>query len=700
MGAGHSPSAESILSLASLAESSSRPRPFSTATGGGPEPKSAASVGAVRTNAVGKFESSSVIRGDDSESDQFGSRAFTPIGRGSPSAGGGSADNGTKETTFPSITGYGMYPSFRLVNAPLGQAELTPVLLSDGSDPGIRSLIEAVYLDTFRDPLPELGPRISNRRPQPSRPVPSSASSRDPTLICHLHEHTGPILSILVSPDNAFFLSAAHDGLVKVWDTARLERNTTSKPRLVHKLGTKPTAMCALEGSHCFAVAGEDGSVVVLRVHVQSSTAGGGSGTRSSVKFREVEVVRYWQVEGKGEVVVGLSHVKSGTSHSPTPRLLATRDGTTTLTLLLHLLAGRTETTNDLLLLTSHSSLLVLSLHSMQITKRLHVPLHLGTPTVLCCDPRRLWVVVGTLGGYLTLWDMRFGILLRTWHVAGEPVRQAVVHPSKGGGRYVVVASGGGEAGGAGADGPVLETWSIDGVKVVEEYTVGGSSTAPAEQSPSFTETAAALVAQEDPAQAIANLLSASSSTQQTVPPPPKRRPQPSNRVLAIAASSSGVRGAAATRSQLGAETWNDPPAIEESTAKGGANGVLWVGGEDRFLRKIDLSNFAKSSVFGAVQGVAGEGVTFRCAAKFLCPPLPFLHIWSADFPFLSGLTATLSSRAHPPLTSHVETSSRPALETSTAHPDSIVALAVVTSPSSTYLVSGDRSGVLRIWRV
>lgn len=189
-------------------------------------------------------------------------------------------------------------------------------LYTDGSDPGIRSLIETVYLDTFRDPLPELGPRVGSRRPQgaraisTSRPSPSptagGSSSPDPTLICHLNEHQGSITSILVSPDNAFFVTAGQeDGLVKVWDTSRLERNTTSKPRLVHKLGTRPTSMCMLEGTHCLAVAGEDGSVVVLRVHVQQGSSG-------SLKFKEMEVVRFWQCDGKGEVAVALSHIKSG----------------------------------------------------------------------------------------------------------------------------------------------------------------------------------------------------------------------------------------------------------------------------------------------------------------------------------------------------------------------------------------------------
>ncbi|KAL7416414.1 hypothetical protein BDY24DRAFT_379669 [Mrakia frigida] len=619
--AAFSPSSESIFSMdSSFAQLGSRAtRPFSTATGGGgPDPKSAASVGAVRANAFATLESSSVIRGDDSESEHQGARSSTPIGRGSPSTGATYLDSRATNSAFPSVTGY------------------------DGSDPGIKSLIEAVYLETFRDPLPELGPRVSSRRGSAaarigSVPRPSSSSSStpaEPVLVCQLSEHVGPILGILVSPDNTFFVSAAQDGLVKVWDTARLERNTTSKPRLVHTLGTRPTAMCLIEASHCFAIAGEDGSVVVLRVHLQAGS--------SSLKFREVEVVRYFQLESSqsGDFVTRMSHTKS-------------------------------EVSNELVLVTQQSSILSLDLHGMHITKKMTIPLHLGSPTTLCCDPRRLWIVVGTLEGWLTLWDMRFGLLLRTWRVAGQPIREVVVHPSRGGGRFIVVASGGESST---SDDVVLETWSIEASEVVEVYKSGSSSSfsttstatanppssPPSSSSPNRPSSSPSTpTVDQDPSLAVANLLAGFERR----PPPPKRRDRPSSNTLAIVAVPRGGGGSSA-RSQLPEDIDEDQFSPRRAGSNAGA-GALWIGGEDRFLRRIDLQNFSKSSILGAVPI---EGVSF-------------------------------SSNSQNP-TVNQEFQSLPLPETSTAHPDSIQALAVVSSPSSTYLVSGDRSGTMRIWRI
>ncbi|KAJ7756948.1 hypothetical protein B0H16DRAFT_1721421 [Mycena metata] len=71
-----------------------------------------------------------------------------------------------------------------------------------------------------------------------------------------------------------FFISASDDKTVKVWDTARLERNVTSKPR--HTYGqhhARVKCVCMLESVHCFASAADDGSLHVVRVHITQGGA-------------------------------------------------------------------------------------------------------------------------------------------------------------------------------------------------------------------------------------------------------------------------------------------------------------------------------------------------------------------------------------------------------------------------------------------
>lgn len=252
----------------------------------------------------------------------------------------------------------------------------------------------------------------------------------------------------------------------------------------------------------------------------------------------------------------------------------------------------------------------------MHITKTMTIPLHLGSPTTLCCDPRRLWIVVGTLEGWLTLWDMRFGLLLRTWRVAGQPVREVVVHPSRGGGRFIVVASGGESST---SDDIVLETWSIEASQAVEVYKVVSSSSTPAAMGPNPPSSSSSSspnrpssssnssLVNQDLSLAVANILAGFERHS----PPPKRRDRPSNSILSIVAVSRGGGGGNSARSQLSEDIDEDQFSPNRATAGAGAGpaGALWVGGEDRFLRRIDLQNLSKSSILGAVPI---EGVSFR----------------------------------------------------------------------------------------
>lgn len=52
------------------------------------------------------------------------------------------------------------------------------------------------------------------------------------TLVAHLGEHKAAVNQICVSPDHNFFVSCSDDGSVKIWDTARLEKNVTNRARM------------------------------------------------------------------------------------------------------------------------------------------------------------------------------------------------------------------------------------------------------------------------------------------------------------------------------------------------------------------------------------------------------------------------------------------------------------------------------------
>lgn len=188
----------------------------------------------------------------------------------------------------------------------------------EGTDPYIRAHLEAVYLRQFRERIPELGPRISAGAPR-RRGARSTLSSRDRVgtsgsnrrpdgkLIAYFTEHSGPITSIAVSPDHAFFVSGSEDGTVKVWDTARLEKNVTSRSRATYSAQKGAiTAVLILESSHCVASAATDGSLHIWRVDLSHGS--------SMPRYGKLKLVSNFQLSTPGEYATSLLQSTTGTS--------------------------------------------------------------------------------------------------------------------------------------------------------------------------------------------------------------------------------------------------------------------------------------------------------------------------------------------------------------------------------------------------
>ncbi|KAG6825243.1 hypothetical protein H0H93_000931, partial [Arthromyces matolae] len=125
------------------------------------------------------------------------------------------------------------------------------------------------------------------------------------TLVAHYSSHTDAITGIAVSPDHAFFVTASDDKTVKVWDTARLERNVTSKPRYTYNQHhARVKCVCMLEGVHCFASAADDGSLHINRVQITQ--------TGALPKYGKLHLVREHRVDTVGEYITCMTHFNSG----------------------------------------------------------------------------------------------------------------------------------------------------------------------------------------------------------------------------------------------------------------------------------------------------------------------------------------------------------------------------------------------------
>ena len=178
--------------------------------------------------------------------------------------------------------------------------------------------MEELCLDNNRELQQDFGPKVHEgpvRRRNVVRHsfVPRDNTTRrlEATLIANLTSHSDAITGLAVSPDHMFFVSSSDDKTVKVWDTARLERNVTSKPRYTYgQHHAKVKCVCMLEGVHCFASAADDGSLHVVRVHV---TQGG-----TLPKYNKLQVIREHRVDHVGEYITCMAHYNTGAFYTTT----------------------------------------------------------------------------------------------------------------------------------------------------------------------------------------------------------------------------------------------------------------------------------------------------------------------------------------------------------------------------------------------
>lgn len=184
--------------------------------------------------------------------------------------------------------------------------------IADGQEYGLYNLLEHVYMDNTRELQNDFGPHVHEgavRRRNAARHsfMSRESGSRRPetALIAHLSSHSDAVTGIAVSPDHMFFVSASDDKTLKVWDTARLERNVTSKPRQTYSQHhAKVKCVCILEGLHCFASAADDGSLHVFRIHATQSG--------SLPKYHKLQLIREHRLDQPGEYVTSMTHFMTG----------------------------------------------------------------------------------------------------------------------------------------------------------------------------------------------------------------------------------------------------------------------------------------------------------------------------------------------------------------------------------------------------
>jgi phosphoinositide-3-kinase regulatory subunit 4 len=309
----------------------------------------------------------------------------------------------------------------------------------EGNDPNVLRVVDNVYVERFTGDAKEFEPvvhPILYRDPIRSNSGQPSDKPWRPegVLVATLGEHMGPVNRVLVSPDHIFFITASDDSTVKVWDSARLERNVNHRSSQTHRHppGSKVKSICFVDRTHCFVSAATDGTLHITKVNLHKD---GGT-----IKYGKMSFLRNYQLP-KDEYATWMEHVRS-------------------------------DNTSILLIATNMCRVLALNMRSMEVIYTLENPVHHGNVTCFCVDRYRNWILLGTSHGIIDLWDLRFRARLKAWGIkGGTAIHRIFIHPTKGKGKWACVAGGSSHG--------EITVWDFKDDKVLcrEVYRTAGNAT-------------------------------------------------------------------------------------------------------------------------------------------------------------------------------------------------------------------------------
>lgn len=304
-----------------------------------------------------------------------------------------------------------------------------------GRDPSVLKLLDSLYVEHYPLDTFEFGPIVTpleHIHIQHSESEETSKSWRpEGSMVSMFTEHTGPITSVLVSPDHLFFITGSDDGTVKVWDTGRLERNIAhhSRQTFRHSTGERVTGLCFIENTHCFVSTASDGSVKVVKVDCSIPSQG-------STKYGKLTVLRQWRIPRTRQDFSPQSDGSVASSASETQPIA------------MCIGQYRSDPYSLLHIATDDSLVHALDLRTMKLIYTLENPVQHGTPRTFCLGRNKYgahhWLLLGTSYGVCDLWDLRFRLRLRSFAFPGSaPIERITLHPNRGSSKSRVIIAGG-----------------------------------------------------------------------------------------------------------------------------------------------------------------------------------------------------------------------------------------------------------------
>ncbi|KAF2861768.1 hypothetical protein K470DRAFT_214151 [Piedraia hortae CBS 480.64] len=276
-----------------------------------------------------------------------------------------------------------------------------PVHNYQGNSSNVHELLTKLSVDTQPLETTTFSPRVHPYSPPTTAPFKLKGQ-----IIANLSENLSPITCLTISPDQTFFLTGSRDGSIKTWDTARLERNLSHRARSSFTLSSPITSLTFIPQTHVFACSTQAGEISLYKVNYTAPASSHEQG-----KYRKATHLSSYTFS-QGEYAVSLQN------HHP--------DG--------------------LMGITNQSRIVDLNLRTMTVSLSLLNPVTYGIPTSFLPSRKRDFILVATNLGVLSLWDLRFNILLKSWVVTPQAaIGDLRTVPSRKSGRrnWTAVAAGG-----------------------------------------------------------------------------------------------------------------------------------------------------------------------------------------------------------------------------------------------------------------
>ncbi|CAK9440177.1 uncharacterized protein LODBEIA_P42770 [Lodderomyces beijingensis] len=241
----------------------------------------------------------------------------------------------------------------------------------NGSNPHILNFLKSYPMTPTLNDFPSFG-KVLKARPNVVRP-------QEPSIFdLNVHRSSEDIdafTCLTMAPNSEIFATGSESGVVKVWDIAKLDNVARAKyPSQSVDFKSRITSLTFLKNRFCLIVTTRDGMIRILKLDVIRNK------NRKISKIAKPVVIRQ--------------------ALSPT---FITHLGT----------CG-----NLIYAIDYQSRIIVYDMITMEKLFSLQNPLAFGLISDFALgDAYPTWLVVATQKGYLSLWDLRFKLLLKSWQI-------------------------------------------------------------------------------------------------------------------------------------------------------------------------------------------------------------------------------------------------------------------------------------------